>query len=64
MYSVLIIIYEYFLVLERIIWVSIISYGEILFDTQVLWITSTFPERIMLQTKVPLYFEFRTVGEV
>jgi hypothetical protein len=30
------------------IWVSIISYGEIRFDIRVLWITSTFPERIML----------------
>jgi hypothetical protein len=48
MYFVLIILYEYFLVLERIIWVSIISYGEIRFDIRVLWITSTFPERIML----------------
>jgi hypothetical protein len=38
---VLIIFILIFLVLERIIWVSIISYGEI-------WITSTFPERIML----------------
>jgi hypothetical protein len=37
-----------FLVLERIIWFSIISYGEICFDIQVLWITSTFPERIKL----------------
>jgi hypothetical protein len=48
MYFVLIILYEYFLVLERIIWVSIISYGEIRFHKRVLWITSTFPERIML----------------
>jgi hypothetical protein len=48
MYFVLIILYEYFLVLERIIWVSIISYGEIRFDIRVLWITSTFPEQIML----------------
>jgi hypothetical protein len=48
MYFVLIILYEHFLVLERIIWVSIISYGEIRFDIKVLWITSTFPERIML----------------
>jgi hypothetical protein len=37
-----------FLVLERTIWVSIISYREIRFDIRVLWITSTFPERIML----------------
>jgi hypothetical protein len=48
MYFVLIILYEYFLVLERIIWVSIISYREIRFDIRVLWITSTFPERNML----------------
>jgi hypothetical protein len=48
MYFVLIILYEYFWVLERIIWVSIISYGEIHFDIRVLWITSTFPEWIML----------------
>jgi hypothetical protein len=37
-----------FLVLERIIRVSIISYGKIRFDIRVLWITSTFPERITL----------------
>jgi hypothetical protein len=48
MYFVLIILYEYFLVLERIVCVSIISYGEIHFDIRVLWITSTFPERIIL----------------
>jgi hypothetical protein len=57
MYFVLIILYEYFLVLERIIWVSIISYGEIRFDIRVPWITSTFPERIMLTnqgTTVPI----------
>jgi hypothetical protein len=33
---------------ERGMRVSIISYGEIRFDIRVLWITSTFPERIML----------------
>jgi hypothetical protein len=48
MYSVLIILYDYFLVLERIVWVSIISYWEIRFAIRVLWITRTFPERIML----------------
>jgi hypothetical protein len=48
MYFVLIILYEYFRVLERIIWVSIISYGEIHFDIRVLWITSAFPEWITL----------------
>jgi hypothetical protein len=48
MYFVLIILYEYFLVLERITWVSLISYGEIRFDIRVLWIMSTFSERIML----------------
>jgi hypothetical protein len=37
-----------FLISERIIRVSIISYGEIRLDIRVLWITSTFPERIML----------------
>jgi hypothetical protein len=34
--------------LERIIRVFIIFYGEIRCDVRVLWITSTFPERIML----------------
>jgi hypothetical protein len=48
MYFVLTIFYESLWVLERIIWVSIIYYGEIRFDIRVLWITSTFPERIML----------------
>jgi hypothetical protein len=45
---VLIIFIWIFLILERITWVSIISYGEIRFDIRVLWITSRFPERIML----------------
>ena len=33
---------------EQIIWVSIISYGEIRFDIQVFWITSMFLEQIIL----------------
>ena len=33
---------------ERIICISIISYGKIHFDIRVFWITSTFLERIML----------------
>jgi hypothetical protein len=37
-----------FLVLEWIVWVSIISYGEIRLDIRVLWITNTFLERTML----------------
>lgn len=36
------------MVVEQIIWVSIISYGEIHFDIQVLWITSMFLEWIIL----------------
>jgi len=33
---------------ERIICISIISYGKIHFDIRVFWITNTFLERIML----------------
>jgi hypothetical protein len=57
MYFVLIIFIWLFLSLERIIWVSIISYGEIRFDTRMLWITSSFPERIMLANQGTTVFK-------
>ena len=41
---------------ERIIWVSIISYGEIRFDVQVLWITSMFMNELYWQSKILLYY--------
>jgi hypothetical protein len=43
---------------------SSISYGEICFDIQVLWITSTFPERIMLASQGTTVFTFFHVNEV
>jgi hypothetical protein len=48
-YFVLIILYgSIVLCCERIICISIISYGKVHFDIRVFWITSTFLERIML----------------
>lgn len=44
-------LYEYFGVVEQIIWVYIISYGKINFDIQELWITSMLPEQIMLTSQ-------------
>jgi hypothetical protein len=52
-----------FLVLERFIWVSIMSYGEIHFDIRVVWITSTFPERIMLAIQDSTVFSFCLFGD-
>lgn len=39
---------KYFWVVKWIIWFSISSYGEIRFDRQVFWITSTLVEQIIL----------------
>jgi hypothetical protein len=47
---------NFFLVLERIVWVSIISYGEIRFDIRVLGLQARFRNELCSQTEVPPYF--------
>jgi hypothetical protein len=52
---------------ERIICISIISYGKIHFDIRVFWITSTFLERIMLAIQgstVPVLVPSRFVSNI